>query len=286
MAGLIESIAEGLKRDQAFVDEHLPDKAKSFGRNGCGCAIFLPLTLLSTILVPLTNPQYGFALVGCILSLTLFVNCFSKYRGIYKAAENARRARKQEEIDFRQNTQQNLSQIREDTKVIGNTILSLSQDVRKLYQDALVRSVPEADKLPRDAPCDFFICHASEDKDEIVRDIARELQQLGAVVFYDEWSLRVGDKLAERLDGGLVSSKFGIVVLSEHFFQKGWTKHELGGLVALETAGRIRILPIWHKVSKDEVIAFSPTIADKVALSTAILTAREIATDLYSLLNK
>ena len=53
-------------------------------------------------------------------------------------------------------------------------------------------------------------------------------------------------------------------MLSESFFAKKWIKYELNGLVALEMNGGKVILPIWHKVSKDEVLAFSPTLADKL----------------------
>lgn len=131
---------------------------------------------------------------------------------------------------------------------------------------------------------DFFISHASEDKDEFVRSLAEELSSRGAKVFYDELTLRVGDSLRRNIDRGLATSKFGVVVLSEHFFKKEWPARELDGLVAQEVAGRTRILPIWHKVSKDEVTRYSPTLADKIALNTSIMSVSDIAAELHSLL--
>jgi len=74
-----------------------------------------------------------------------------------------------------------------------------------------------------------------------------------------------------------------VVVLSDSFFKKEWPARELDGLVAREAAGRTRILPIWHKVSKDDVLAYSPTLADKVALNTSTKSVKEIASDLYAL---
>jgi hypothetical protein len=71
-----------------------------------------------------------------------------------------------------------------------------------------------------------------------------------------------------------------VVVLSHAFFEKDWPQRELDGLFAKETHGGKVILPIWHNISKDEVLAYSPTLADKVALKTADLTAREIAAEL------
>ena len=37
------------------------------------------------------------------------------------------------------------------------------------------------------------------------------------------------------------------------------------------------ILPIWHEISKDEIIRQSPSLADKLALRTSDSTVEEIA---------
>lgn len=132
---------------------------------------------------------------------------------------------------------------------------------------------------------DVFISHASEDKDSLVRPLAEKLTELGFDVWYDESSLKVGDSLRQKIDQGLASSRYGIVVLSESFFAKNWTQYELNGLVAREMHGGKVILPIWHKVSKDEVLSFSPTLADKVALNTAIPSVSEIAKQLAEVLS-
>lgn len=44
------------------------------------------------------------------------------------------------------------------------------------------------------------------------------------------------------------------------------------------------MLPIWHNVSKDEVIKFSPSLADKVARSTSTHTINEIANEIAELI--
>ena len=43
------------------------------------------------------------------------------------------------------------------------------------------------------------------------------------------------------------------------------------------------ILPIWHKVTKDEVLGYSPSLADKVALNSSLLSIGEIARQLADL---
>ena len=115
---------------------------------------------------------------------------------------------------------------------------------------------------------DFFISHASEDKSDVVEPLAIELAARGAAVWYDRWTLQIGDSLSEKIDEGLASSEFGIVVLSPHFFAKPWPKRELNGLVQREIEGKKVILPVWHRVDHAFVAQHSPTLADKMAGST------------------
>lgn len=124
---------------------------------------------------------------------------------------------------------------------------------------------------------DLFISHASEDKEDFVRPLAEALKSQGVNVWYDEFTLKVGDSLRRSIDHGLIKSRFGTVVLSASFFAKNWTQYELDSMVAREMEGHKMILPIWHKVSKSEVINFSPSLADKVALNSSLLSVTEIA---------
>jgi hypothetical protein len=133
---------------------------------------------------------------------------------------------------------------------------------------------------------DFFISHASEDKETFVRDLATELTAIGVKVWYDEFQLRVGDGLRRSIDNGLKNSRYGIVVLSSSFFAKNWTQYELDGLFQREMNGVKVILPVWHKVSKDEVQSFSFSLADKFALNTSMYSIKQIAQKLKELLEE
>lgn len=124
---------------------------------------------------------------------------------------------------------------------------------------------------------DLFISHASEDKEEFVRPLAETLENIGVKVWYDEFTLKVGDSLRQSIDQGLVNSRFGTVILSSAFCSKNWTQYELDSMVAREMHGHKMILPIWHKITKDEVMKFSPSLADKVALNTSMQSIEEIA---------
>ena len=117
---------------------------------------------------------------------------------------------------------------------------------------------------------DAFICHASEDKDSVVRSLALALQEHGLKVWYDEFNLSIGDSLLREIERGLRTSRFGIVVLSRAFFAKDWPQKELAALANLESASkRTIILPVWHEVDANYVRRYSTLLADRVGLPTA-----------------
>jgi len=117
---------------------------------------------------------------------------------------------------------------------------------------------------------DLFICHAWEDKDSFVRPLAEALRTENVELWYDEFSLKLGDSIRRSIDKGLRQSRFGIVVLSKAFFEKEWPQYELDGLADREMRGKDKvILPIWHNDTHDEVMTFSPSLACRKAVLSA-----------------
>ena len=149
----------------------------------------------------------------------------------------------------------------------------------------LVRTIAPEVEARGDAH-DVFISHASEDKDAFVRPFAEALKEKGLRVWYDEFSLKIGDSLRQKIDRGLATSRVGLVILSPAFIAKGWTNYELDGIVTRSVSGDQMLLPIWHNITKQEVINYSPSLADKVARSTATHTVEEIAKEIADLLNE
>jgi hypothetical protein len=166
--------------------------------------------------------------------------------------------------------------------------LRRQQDDFRRVQESRIRKTVEVVDQPSSsfaAPQHHaFISHASEDKDDVVRPLAEKLVQAGFDIWYDEHQLTVGDSLRRSIDRGLASARFGIVVLSPSFFAKNWPQYELDGLVAKEMEGNKVILPLWHKVSKNEVLRHSPSLADKLALNTATHTLDELVEQLSPVL--
>lgn len=132
---------------------------------------------------------------------------------------------------------------------------------------------------------DVFISHASEDQEEVVRPLAHKLQNNGLTVWYDEFEMKIGDSLRRKIDKGLANSKFGVVVLSKDFIKKGWTNYELDGIITKAITGEQILLPIWHNITKKEVIDYSPSLADKLARNTATFTIDEIADEISEVIN-
>ena len=117
---------------------------------------------------------------------------------------------------------------------------------------------------------DLFVCHASEDKKSFVRPLAAALKKENVAVWYDEFSLKLGDSIRRSIDKGLKQSRYGVVVLSKAFFEKQWGQYELDGLAEREMKGQDKvILPIWHGVTHDEILAYSPSLAGRKAISSS-----------------
>jgi len=148
---------------------------------------------------------------------------------------------------------------------------------------SLVHTQPPGDDSPP-REYDVFISHATEDKDGVVRPLAQALRDGGLAVWFDEFELRIGDSLRRKIDAGLAKSRFGIVVLSRSFFGKGWANYELDGLVTRSVSGEQILLPIWHEITKQELLDYSPSLADKVARSTTTHTIDEIEREIIDVI--
>ena len=139
--------------------------------------------------------------------------------------------------------------------------------------------------MPKVQKRDCFISHASEDKKSFVEPLVKVLDKFNVSVWYDDYELTIGDSLSKKIDEGLVNAKFGIVVLSKTFFSKPWPEYELRSLIAREVGFTKVILPIWYKISKKQVLKFSPFLADKYAINTSGDDIQEVALKLLKVIN-
>lgn len=164
----------------------------------------------------------------------------------------------------------------------------LNQEFAKIYDefdtvevDSLEKYLPEWGAKRRyitmQKKYDFFISHASEDKDKIARPLFEALESLGFKVWFDEQDIQLGSSIRTSIDNGLIASKFGIVIISEAFFKKNWTQLELDALFAREVLGQRVILPVWYGLSYEDVVNKSPIMASKLALIADNMSTLELS---------
>lgn len=157
---------------------------------------------------------------------------------------------------------------------------------RQAMPQMIVQEPPTQTTYNDSEEYEVFVSHAWEDKESFADEFVQELRDLGVKVWYDTSQIKWGDSMRIKIDDGLKKSKFGVVVLSPDYIREGkyWTKAELDGLFQLESVNGKMLLPVWHNLTKKDVMVYSPIIASKLAMTTASMTPQEIAKELVTLL--
>jgi hypothetical protein len=113
---------------------------------------------------------------------------------------------------------------------------------------------------------DVFISYATEDND-FASDVAYGLKANGISVWFAPLSLKVGDKLLDSVEQGIQESRKGILVLSVHYLEKGWTSYEMDILLREHVERRKTLLPVWLGVTKAEVDARHAGLGGIIAIT-------------------
>jgi len=124
---------------------------------------------------------------------------------------------------------------------------------------------------------DVFISHASEDKEKFVIPLVERLKNFGVEVWFDKFTLKIGDSLSKSINEGLKESNYGVLIISKAFMGKNYTEFELTSLLNKEIGNRKIILPIWYDVNEEEVKKYNYYLADKMALDSRKMSLDEIA---------
>jgi hypothetical protein len=133
---------------------------------------------------------------------------------------------------------------------------------------------------------DVFISHSSVDK-PYVAPLVSALEAAEISVWFDKTTMEWGDSLRSEIDRGLAACRYGIVVFSKAFLKKKkWTEHELNALFAREEPGKKGILPIWHGITRDDLIEYSPAFADRLAKNSITDSYADIVESLLSMLGR
>ena len=127
-----------------------------------------------------------------------------------------------------------------------------------------------------------FISHDGRDKESIAKPLVAELLKFpGCTVWYDEYSLNLGDHLRESIEKGLKECSKCVLLLTKNFLtNRGWTKEEFNAVFTRELVEKANVvLPVWCGVSREEVYEYSPGLANRFAAqwtTGAATVARQI----------
>jgi hypothetical protein len=113
---------------------------------------------------------------------------------------------------------------------------------------------------------DTFISFATEDSD-FATEIALALKRNGLRVWFAPISLKVGEKLLDAIEKGLSDSKYGVLLISRSYLEKGWTNYEMDILIRHSIEKNKTILPIWHGVNKGQIEKRHSGLAGIVAIT-------------------
>jgi len=89
-----------------------------------------------------------------------------------------------------------------------------------------------------------FISHSSHDKG-VARKLVADLKTLGHEPWLDEYAIRVGDSIPDKIEQGLQNADFVAILLSPAAVRSGWVDREWKAKYWAEvSAGRVMVLPV------------------------------------------
>jgi len=169
-----------------------------------------------------------------------------------------------------------------EAQLEDHDLIKLKEEGKKLGHEVQFRSATYATTRSRQEVQLAFISYDSRDR-EVAQKIGIGLQRLMCPVWYDEFSLKVGDNLRDSIEKGLRECRKCILVLSPNFFSnKGWAKKEFDSVFTREILEEKQlVLPVWHGVETREVYEYSPSLLNIKGLNWKELGEDEVYRRLY-----
>jgi len=110
---------------------------------------------------------------------------------------------------------------------------------------------------------DFFINHCRTEKSSCAIPLYTHLKSLGFSVWFDISFICFGDDIFKTIEEGIRQSKWCISIISKDFLLSHWPMKELDIFFNIDTNGdEANILPIYYKISKEEVCASLPQLTN------------------------
>jgi hypothetical protein len=203
------------------------------------------------------SPAESDKILETMLSIGTFAQLESLYTGSFSPLERARILK----AILRIATYDQLEELQDeilspaDSEKVLDAMVALSKSSGGVTKDNT--------GIPPGKRYDFFIAHAAEDA-EFAAPLAFALKKKGLEVALDDFVIQYGDWLQHEISRGLAASRYGILILSQVFFNKVWPQKEAEGLATKEQLSSRTILPVLHNYDVKGVAFYSPTLAARI----------------------
>jgi len=90
----------------------------------------------------------------------------------------------------------------------------------------------------------MFLSYSSADR-TFVEKLARDLSRSGITLWYDQWMMRPGDKLRDKINRGIRNCRYFGVVISDTSLNSRWIQNELdSAMIRFNEDSDVEIIPI------------------------------------------
>lgn len=160
----------------------------------------------------------------------------------------------------------------------------------QIIQDELLKlanEVKDSVEKKESIEYDVFLSHSHKDKADYISELSKILTEKGLDVFEDSKVFKVGDSQTNMMNQGIRNSRFCVIFISKNFMESKWSNYEFQGFLnRIMNDEDVKILPIWHEVSAEEIYKYNPVLPDIFALNTSNQTIPEIADDIYEVVKE
>ena len=130
----------------------------------------------------------------------------------------------------------------EDQEIAVERIFRLIKDIANSHDPDTLWNA-ELERISKSIPR-IFLCHSSRDK-EFVRRIANDLVNRNCRVWFDEWDIKIGDNIVQKINEGLKEADYLAVVVSLSAMNSVWVNNELSSkLIMTAEKKKATILPL------------------------------------------
>jgi hypothetical protein len=93
---------------------------------------------------------------------------------------------------------------------------------------------------------DAFFSYSSKDR-RFASRLAADLATSGLAVWFDDWEMRPGDRLRDRINHGIGRARYFLVALTPESVQAAWVRHELDAAMLRELEEkRVVVIPLLY----------------------------------------